>query len=1314
MNLRRIFRFSLVALLALATLSAAGVLVVRSRAFHRYVLATIIEHAQQATGGRVEIGDFAFRFWGLRADLYRIVLHGTEPDPQAPLFRADRLGVGLNLVSVWRRKIDVQEIVIDHPVVRLWVDEQGHTNLPQTPTPAEPVNVFDLAIGHFVLNNGEIYYNDRQTPLAAEVHDLQTQVSFDPSKTGYDGTLGYRQGRVAFGDFNPLQHDFQARFNAAPSGLTLSSIVLTSAPLRVTADARMRDYTSPSVEGSYQAVVSGGELGKLLKNKLLPGGQINTKGIVRYRSDPRKPLLEGLSIEGQLDSPELAIDLPEARTTARSFRGDYRLSRGTFEARNLQAEILGGHVAADLTILHLADKPEARVEGTVRGLSLAAASTALRTKPKERVEITGRLDGTLKASWRGSMQALQVRSDAVITAQAPLAKGAPAGSSAIPLDGAIHLAYDGSSDVVSLQRTYLRTPHTTLTLEGTVGKQCSLGIQARSDDLREVDLLALVARGSADGHAQPASKPPEPLGLGGSVSFTGQLQGSMKEPRLTGQLGGENLRYQRTTLRTLRTQLDLGSSGIALRQGRLQTSSQGRVEFDMTVGLRNWSYERENPVSLRVVTNRLPVADVQQAANLRYPITGILSADVSVQGSQTNPVGQGSVRLSEARAWDERIQDLLLQFQGTGSEIRSTLNLRTPAGSGSAKATFYPKDDGYEAQVDFPGIHLERLEAVRTRNLQLAGTVTVSARGRGTLKAPQLEATVEAPKLQWQQKVLDGLKAHTTVAAQQAKFTIDSSVSSAYIQARGTVNLNPDYDATANIDTRAVDLGPLLASYLPRHGQNMRGETELHAWLKGPLKRPERLEAHLEIPTLSLGYQSVQIANAAPIRIDYRGGTVTMERAELKGTGSDLQLAAVVPVAGDGTLRATAAGNVDLHILQLLNPALESSGQVKLDVGAQGTRAHPDIHGLVQVVDGAFQTPDAPLGAEKVNAKFELQKDRVDITSFTAQTGGGTVTAQGSVAYQSAVRFNVALSGKEVRLRYPEGVRAILNSNLALNGTPDSAVLTGQVLIDRLSFTESFDLATFADQFTGPSSPPSEGMTRNIKLDVALKSAQEMGLSSNQLSIQGSADLQVRGTVAEPVILGRANVTGGELFFNDRRYQVQSGVIQFVNPVRTEPVVNLSATTIVDQFNINLNFIGPIDRLRTSYTSDPPLPPVDVINLLFTGKTTEAAAASPSTPQSVVAGQLAGQVSSRLGKMVGISALTIDPQIGGNQRNPGARLAIQQRVTKNLFFTFATDVTSAQGQVVQVEYQVTRKYSLSAVRNQNGSFSLQAKMRKRF
>ena len=212
MTRNRIFRFSLIAFPGLVALMIAASLVMRSRAFHRYVLATIIEQTQQATGGRVTIGDFAFRLWSLRADVRRIVLHGTEPDPQAPLFRADRLSVSLKLVSVWRRKIDVQEIVIDHPVVHLSIDEQGHTNIPRTqPPPAgtKPVSIFDLAIGHFVLNQGEIYYNDRQIPLAAELCDLQTRVSFDPLKTGYDGRLDYRKGQVEFGEFNPLQHGLQ-------------------------------------------------------------------------------------------------------------------------------------------------------------------------------------------------------------------------------------------------------------------------------------------------------------------------------------------------------------------------------------------------------------------------------------------------------------------------------------------------------------------------------------------------------------------------------------------------------------------------------------------------------------------------------------------------------------------------------------------------------------------------------------------------------------------------------------------------------------------------------------------------------------------------------------------------------------------------------------------------------------------------------------------------------------------------------------------------------------------------------------------------
>jgi translocation and assembly module TamB len=237
-------------------------------------------------------------------------------------------------------------------------------------------------------------------------------------------------------------------------------------------------------------------------------------------------------------------------------------------------------------------------------------------------------------------------------------------------------------------------------------------------------------------------------------------------------------------------------------------------------------------------------------------------------------------------------------------------------------------------------------------------------------------------------------------------------------------------------------------------------------------------------------------------------------------------------------------------------------------------------------------------------------------------------------------------------------------------------------------------------------------MAENVKLNVGITSSRTLEVSNNQLSVEGTADLHLQGTVAEPVLVGRTNITGGELFFNGKRFQMEDATIVFANPVHTEPIVNLTATTTINQFNLTVNLVGPFDKLRTTYTSDPPLSQVDVINLLITGHTT--AQSSSVSPQSVIASQLSGQVSSHLEKLTGISSLTIDPQIGGNQGNAGSQLAIQQRVTKNLFFTFATDVTTTQGEVVQVEYQVTPKYSLSAVRNQSGGYEIEIKSHKKF
>jgi translocation and assembly module TamB len=371
-------------------------------------------------------------------------------------------------------------------------------------------------------------------------------------------------------------------------------------------------------------------------------------------------------------------------------------------------------------------------------------------------------------------------------------------------------------------------------------------------------------------------------------------------------------------------------------------------------------------------------------------------------------------------------------------------------------------------------------------------------------------------------------------------------------------------------------------------------------------------------------------------------------------------------------------------------------------------------------VDANFASGDLPVGLQHGNGVLTLTRDRLNISKFQGIVGGGTVTAQGGVAYRPNVQFDLGLAATGVRVLYPEGVRESVNANLRLAGTTDNAVLGGQVNLADLSFTPAFDLNSFIDQFSGGvSAPPTPGPAQNIQLNLDVSSENNINLVSRTLSINGAANLRVRGTAAEPVILGRVNLSGGDIILNGNRFVLNGGTIEFVNPSETQPVVNLSLNTNIQQYNIFMRFNGPIDQLGTTYSSDPSLPQADIINLLAFGETTEASANNPSTPanqqaESLVASQVSSQITSRVSKVAGISQLSINPVLAGgtSQGPPGANVTIQQRVTGNLFVTFSSNVASTQSQTIQGQYQLSPRVAVSATRDQNGGVAVDTLIKK--
>jgi translocation and assembly module TamB len=575
-------------------------------------------------------------------------------------------------------------------------------------------------------------------------------------------------------------------------------------------------------------------------------------------------------------------------------------------------------------------------------------------------------------------------------------------------------------------------------------------------------------------------------------------------------------------------------------------------------------------------------------------------------------------------------------------------------------------------------------------------------------------AVIQLPQLQVQQSSISGLKAEVHVAQHSADLSLDSKVSQASIRAHGRVSLSGEYYTEAVIDTNTFPLDALIATYAPSVPQGFQGQTELHATLKGPLKDKSRIEAHLSIPVLKASYQSLQIGIASPINADYSDSVLTLQPAEIRGTGTSVHVQGQIPIGGTTTPTLSAQGSVDFRILKIVVPTVESSGILALDLRAAGSVSKPTVQGQLQFKDVALTTTDAPIGVEKLNGTLDISEDRVQVSKMTGQVGGGQVSVGGSITYRPTVQFNLALQGQSVRLRYPAGLRLVLGANLAFSGTPDASTLSGRVLIDSLSFTPDFDLAKFSDQFSTGNTLSQPGFADTIKLAIGVQSEQNLNATSSQITIAGQAALQAGGTAANPVITGRTTLTSGELFYRNVRYQLQKGVITFDDPNETHPVMNVSVTTTVEQYNLTLTMRGPLDKLTTAYVSDPPLATADVINLIDRGKTTQESNAASQSTDSMIASQAASRLSSSVQNLAGISSLQIDPSIGGNNQSPSARVAIQQRVSKNLLFTFSTDLSQPGSEVVQGEYQINRRWSVSMARGELGGISVDGRYHTRF
>jgi translocation and assembly module TamB len=244
-----------------------------------------------------------------------------------------------------------------------------------------------------------------------------------------------------------------------------------------------------------------------------------------------------------------------------------------------------------------------------------------------------------------------------------------------------------------------------------------------------------------------------------------------------------------------------------------------------------------------------------------------------------------------------------------------------------------------------------------------------------------------------------------------------------------------------------------------------------------------------------------------------------------------------------------------------------------------------------------------------------------------------------------------------------------------------------------------------------------------VRLEVHVTSSPQLDFQNSYAKLAGTVDLNVRGTIAQPTILGSIRITEGSATFAGTKYELDRGTIYFSNPVRIDPVIDLNVSTRVENYDITIGIDGDMSNLKPTYRSSPPLTEADIFNLLALGRTQEEAqintqqqqqAGEDPTTSAILGGALNATVSSRVSKLFGAGSIKIDPAFVGTLGNSTARITVQEPLSKQLTLTFATNVNQSAEQLIQIQYQINESKSIVMTRDESGVFSVVYRIRKRY
>jgi translocation and assembly module TamB len=1342
-------------LLVIALVAIVSALyVARSGWLREKVRERVVAEAERATGGRVEIGKFLFDWTTLTAEFDQFVIHGTEPAGSPPLLKVEKLSVGFKIISLMKQDFDILFAHVESPQAYLTIAADGSTNLPNPKVPAKSdksgvETILDLKIGEFALLNGSVEVHAAGQPRKVASYDLagknlQSRLGYRMAGPGgaavplphgrgselagtYSGTISVQPLDVRYGDYRPVQLSVELALALEKNRLQITSAKVSTPGLRVDLSGELNDFAAPVIQTRYDGEISLAELGSILRLKSRQSGAVKIAGNLRYAG------ASDFLADGKLSGRNISYSAEGFKLSNASAASSFQAGPKTIELTRLTANLLGASVSGK-AVIHEMDRYE--ITGQLANFDVAKVSSSP-------LPYDGIASGPFNLSGRFSD-----RNFAHIAASAKL-DISPA-ESGVPIHGAVDAKYDAGHGQIVLAPSYIAWPNTRLDLSGVPGQRMQVVLESR--DLN--DLLPAAAL---------AGLKEMPVTLkDGSVKFDGSVIGPLSSPRLEGHISGKNFIYSGQIVDSLDSGITAQESGLTLRGASL-VYQKVRATFQGSVGLHDWKVVDTSALTANANLQNASLAGLLALAGRKdLPLTGSVSTSASLAGTIGDPQATANFSVSNGSAYSEPFDRVTgkVDFAEAGVEVLSAQWKAGPKEINVSARYQHAPDNLQTGKLSFQiasnRMGLSQFATVKKEEPGLAGNITLNTRGevsivKATPQLTSLDGDLQTTGLTLDARVLSDLKLSVRTEAGSLKTHLESNLAHAEISGDGTWKIGGDYPGTAKLTFAKVDLAiarKLLMPSATPPSFTFGGAVEGNVTIAGSLLKPASMTAYLEVPRLefrpdvsqSLAKElaDITIRNTQPIRVGLANSSIRVESARFAGPNTDVSLLGSINLKEKEGLHLTLNGNVDLKLARTFNPDLDSSGNLLVRVTINGSFDHPQLGGLADLRNGNFSMAGLPNGLSKANGRITFDENQANVEQITAETGGGTIRIAGFAAFGGpSVAFRWTGIAKGVRVRYPEGVSSVSDANLTWTGSTERSVLAGDVTVYKVTYNQQSDtssLLSITDSGPAPTQAAPTGLLGGTQFDVRVQTAPDITLQTGLISgLQTEANLRLRGTAANPSLLGRIMVSSGTINFLGNKYVINEGTISFFNPVRIEPIVDVDLSTQTQGVDVTLSISGPLTKLSMTYRSDPPLQFSDIVGLLAAGKTPSdptIAARQTDTQQNwqqlgataLIGQAISNPVSGRLQRFFGVSKLKIDPLLPGlggagsstGGSNPGARLSVEQQVGPNVTFDYVISTNSTSSQVVRLEWAFNKNWSVVILREENSAFGIDFQYKKRF